>query len=80
MKKPIFTGVCTALVTPFLGETLNTPMLRQLIRRQEQAGIDALVICGTTGDSVRWRKNRAFQGFPGGHSGEHGLSRRDRLQ
>ena len=51
MKKPIFTGVCTALVTPFLGETLNTPMLRQLIRRQEQAGIDALVICGTTGES-----------------------------
>lgn len=52
MKKPIFTGVCTALVTPFLGETLNTPMLRQLIRRQEQAGIDALVICGTTGESA----------------------------
>ena len=52
MKKPIFTGVCTALVTPFLGETRNTPMLRQLIRRQEQAGIDALVICGTTGESA----------------------------
>lgn len=52
MKKPIFTGVCTALVTPFLGEQLNTPMLRQLIRRQEQAGIDALVICGTTGESA----------------------------
>ena len=52
MKKPIFTGVCTALVTPFLGKQLNTPMLRQLIRRQEQAGIDALVICGTTGESA----------------------------
>ena len=52
MKKPIFTGVCTALVTPFLGETINTPMLRQLIRRQEQAGIDGLVICGTTGESA----------------------------
>ena len=52
MKKPIFTGVCTALVTPFLGDKLNTPMLRQLIARQEKAGIDALVICGTTGESA----------------------------
>lgn len=52
MKKPIFTGACTALVTPFLEEKLNTPMLRQLIRRQINAGIDALVICGTTGESA----------------------------
>lgn len=52
MKKPIFTGACTALVTPFLNEKINTPMLRQLIRRQLNAGIDALVICGTTGESA----------------------------
>ena len=52
MTKPIFTGVCTALVTPFLENRLNTPMLRQLIRRQELAGTDALVICGTTGESA----------------------------
>lgn len=52
MKKPIFTGACTALVTPFLKEKINTPMLRQLIRRQLNAGIDALVICGTTGESA----------------------------
>ena len=52
MKKPIFTGVCTALVTPFLGDRLNGPLLRRLIRRQQTAGIDALVICGTTGESA----------------------------
>ena len=52
MTKPIFTGVCTALVTPFLENRLNTPMLRQLIRRQELAGVDALLICGTTGESA----------------------------
>lgn len=52
MTKSIFTGVCTALVTPFLENRLNTPMLRQLIRRQELAGTDALVICGTTGESA----------------------------
>lgn len=52
MKKPIFTGACTALVTPFLDGKLNTPMLQQLLRRQLRAGIDALVICGTTGESA----------------------------
>lgn len=63
MKKPIFTGVCTALVTPFLEEKLNTPMLRQLIRRQEKAGIDALVICGTTGESAALRDSEKLTLF-----------------
>lgn len=51
MKTPIFTGVCTALVTPFLQDKINYPMLEQLIHRQVDAGIEALVICGTTGES-----------------------------
>ena len=37
MKKPVFTGACTALVTPFLGEAVNYPMLDQLLRRQLEA-------------------------------------------
>ena len=51
MKKPFFTGACTALVTPFLGTQVNYPMLQQLINRQCDAGIEAIVICGTTGES-----------------------------
>lgn len=51
MKKPIFTGVCTALVTPFLDDRVNYPMLEQLLRRQIDAGIEAVVICGTTGEA-----------------------------
>ena len=51
MKKTVFTGACTALVTPFLDGKVNYPMLEQLIRRQMDAGIKALVICGTTGES-----------------------------
>lgn len=51
MKNPIFTGVCTALVTPFLGGKINYPMLEQLLRRQIDAGIRAVVISGTTGES-----------------------------
>ncbi len=51
MKKPIFTGACTALVTPFLGEQVNIPMVHQLLRRQKEAGISSVVLAGTTGES-----------------------------
>lgn len=52
MKNVFFTGVCTALVTPFLGGKVNYPMLEVLLRRQLDAGITAVVICGTTGESA----------------------------
>lgn len=51
MRKPFFTGACTALVTPFLNKEVNYPMLEQLLKRQMDAGIRAVVICGTTGES-----------------------------
>lgn len=51
MKKSLFFGACTALVTPFLEEAINYPMLEQLLQRQLDAGIRAIVICGTTGES-----------------------------
>ncbi len=51
MKNPIFTGACTALATPFLGGQVNLPMLHQLLRRQQEAGISAVVLAGTTGES-----------------------------
>lgn len=51
MKRPIFTGLCTALVTPFAGECVNYEMLERLIGRQIAAGVDAIVLTGTTGES-----------------------------
>ena len=51
MKKALFTGACTALVTPFLDGKVNYPMMEQLLKRQIDAGIEAVVICGTTGES-----------------------------
>lgn len=51
MNVPLFTGVCTALVTPFLDGKLNTPMLQQLLRRQLEAGVRAVVLSGTTGEA-----------------------------
>lgn len=51
MENCLFTGVCTALVTPFLDGKVNYPMLEQLLRRQIDAGIEAVVVCGTTGEA-----------------------------
>ncbi|MBE6976047.1 MAG: 4-hydroxy-tetrahydrodipicolinate synthase [Ruminococcaceae bacterium] len=51
MKEPLFTGCSTALVTPFLDGKVNYPMLEQLLYRQRQAGLEATVICGTTGEA-----------------------------
>ena len=48
----LFTGVCTALVTPFLEDKINYPLLQQLLKRQIDAGIEAVVIAGTTGESA----------------------------
>ncbi len=52
MKQPLFTGVCTALVTPFLEGKVNCPMLQQLLRRQIDSGVRAVVLSGTTGESA----------------------------
>ncbi len=47
----LFTGCATALVTPFLPDgSLDIPALKRLIVRQLDAGIDALVLLGTTGE------------------------------
>lgn len=51
MKKTLFSGVCTALVTPFLNGAVNYPMMEQLLGRQMAAGITAVVLSGTTGES-----------------------------
>lgn len=51
MKNCLFTGAATALVTPFLDGAVNYPLLEQLLRRQVEAGIEAVVIAGTTGES-----------------------------
>ena len=51
MKKPLFRGLCTALVTPFAGAGVNLPMVDQLIRRQIRADVPAVVLAGTTGEA-----------------------------
>ena len=51
MKNPFFTGTCTALVTPFREGKINYAMLETLLNRQIEAGIEAVVMAGTTGEA-----------------------------
>ena len=51
MKNPFFTGACTALVTPFHEGKINYPLLERLLNRQIEAGIEAVVMAGTTGEA-----------------------------
>ena len=47
----MFTGVITALVTPFRNGALDEEALRRLVDEQIAAGVDGLVPVGTTGES-----------------------------
>lgn len=49
-KESIFQGVATALITPLNEKGVDYPAFRKLIEWQIQEGINALVICGTTGE------------------------------
>ena len=49
--KPIFTGVCTALITPFRCGEVDFLTMAKLIERQIAAEVDALCILGTTGEA-----------------------------
>jgi len=51
MKNPIFQGASVAIVTPFKDGKVNFPKLDELIDFQIENGIDAITICGTTGES-----------------------------
>ena len=51
MKKRVFTGAATALITPMNKDgSVNFERLSSLVDEQVNGGIDALVICGTTGE------------------------------
>ena len=50
MNNRVFRGCGVALATPFRGGEVDWEALRKLIVRQLDAGTDALILCGTTGE------------------------------
>lgn len=50
LKRPLFEGIATAMVTPFTESGIDFTAFENLIERQLDSGISALVILGTTGE------------------------------
>jgi len=51
MKQPVFTGSGTAVVTPFTNDGVNLQTMKKLLDFQLENGTDAIIVCGTTGES-----------------------------
>lgn len=51
MKTPIFEGMATAIVTPITENGIDYDAFGKLIDWQIEQGINALVVCGTTGEA-----------------------------
>jgi 4-hydroxy-tetrahydrodipicolinate synthase len=62
-KREIFRGVGTALITPFSDGGIDYPALEGLIERQIAAGIDALVIGGTTAEAATLSDEERYELF-----------------
>ena len=50
MKTTVFTGAATAIITPFKNGNIDYESFKKLIEWQIAEGIDAIVVCGTTGE------------------------------
>ncbi len=51
MKKVIFTGCGTAIATPFNENGVNLNEFKKLVEFQIKEGVDAIIVCGTTGEA-----------------------------
>lgn len=52
MREPVFTGTCPAIITPFGSDgAINYDTFAKLIDEQLAGGVDAICVCGTTGES-----------------------------
>lgn len=48
----LFQGIWVPLVTPFSGGSVDGAALRRLVRHYAAAGVDGLVVCGSTGEAA----------------------------
>lgn len=61
MKKILFKGAASAVPTPFTENGVNIKEFERFIEFQIYNGIDALVVCGTTGESSTMTKDEKIE-------------------
>ena len=57
MKTPLFTGSCTAIVTPYTPHGIDYERLKENLDFQYENGTAAVVVCGTTGEAATQSEN-----------------------
>ena len=61
MKKILFQGCGTAIATPFNEEGVNLKEFAKLLEEQIAQGVDAIIVCGTTGESATMTEEERLQ-------------------
>ena len=61
MKKILFQGCGTAIATPFNEEGVNLKEFAKLLEEQIDQGVDAIIVCGTTGESATMTEEERLQ-------------------
>lgn len=56
MKKVLFEGCGTAIVTPFTEKGVNYEEFKKLLENQIENDVDAIIVCGTTGEASTMTK------------------------
>lgn len=51
-RKHVFTGCATAVITPFKNGSIDFSALENILEGQIEAGVDAIVVAGTTGEAA----------------------------
>ena len=61
MKKILFKGCATAIATPFNENGVNLEEFKKLLEFQVKNNVDAIVVCGTTGESSTMTKEEKIE-------------------
>ena len=61
MKKILFKGACSAIPTPFDKNGVNIRELKRFLKFQIDNKIDALIVCGTTGESSTMTRDEKIE-------------------
>ena len=61
MKKILFKGCGTAISTPFNEDGVNLKEFARLVEDQIENQVDAIIVCGTTGESATMTEEERLQ-------------------
>lgn len=61
MKKLLFKGCGTAIATPFCEQGVNLKEFEKMVENQIKEGVDAIIVCGTTGESSTMTEQEKLQ-------------------